>query len=66
MFNLIHEMRKRVFTSKAFTNAHIIGAILFEKTMLLKLKNCVFQKNNVFLQQNSIKNAIYYFVYGDR
>ena len=34
MFNLIHEMRKRVFTSKSFTNEHILGAILFEKTML--------------------------------
>ena len=34
MFNLIHEMRKRVFTSKAFTNDKIIGAILFERTML--------------------------------
>ena len=39
MFNLIHEMRKRVFTSKAFTNDHIIGAILFEKTMLSKVND---------------------------
>lgn len=37
MFNLIHEMRKRVFTSKSFTNEHILGAILFEKTMLSKI-----------------------------
>ena len=37
MFNLIHEMRKRVFTSKSFTSEHIIGAILFEKTMLSKI-----------------------------
>ena len=37
MFDLIHEMRKRVFTSKSFTNDHIIGAILFEKTMLSKI-----------------------------
>ena len=37
MFNLIHEMRKRVFTSKAFTNDKIIGAILFERTMLSKV-----------------------------
>ena len=37
MFELIHEMRKRVFTSKSFTNEHIIGAILFEKTMLSKI-----------------------------
>ena len=36
MFDLIHEMRKRV-TSKSFTNEHIIGAILFEKTMLSKV-----------------------------
>lgn len=39
MFDLIHEMRKRVFTSKAFTNEHIIGAILFEKTMLSKVND---------------------------
>lgn len=37
MFDLIHEMRKRVFTSKSFTNEHIIGAILFEKTMNSKI-----------------------------
>ena len=39
MFNLIHEMRKRVFTSKSFTNKHILGAILFEKTMLSKVND---------------------------
>lgn len=37
MFDLIHEMRKRVFTSKSFTSEHIIGAILFERTMLSKV-----------------------------
>ena len=37
MFDLIHEMRKRVFTSKSFTSDHIIGAILFEKTMNSKI-----------------------------
>ena len=37
MFALIHEMRKRVFTSKVFTNEHILGTILFEKTMLSKV-----------------------------
>ncbi len=37
MFDLIHEMRKRVFTSKSFSNDHIIGAILFEKTMMSKV-----------------------------
>jgi fructose-bisphosphate aldolase class I len=37
MFDLIHEMRKRVITSKAFTNEHILGTILFEKTMLSKI-----------------------------
>lgn len=39
MFEMIHEMRKRVFTSKSFTGEHIIGAILFEKTMLSKVEN---------------------------
>ena len=39
MFDLIHEMRKRVFTSKAFTNEHIIGTILFEKTMNSKVED---------------------------
>jgi len=39
MFDLIHEMRKRVFTSKSFTNEHIIGAILFEKTMMSKIND---------------------------
>ena len=34
MFNLIHEMRKRVITSKVFNNEHILGTILFEKTMM--------------------------------
>ena len=33
MFDLIHKMRERVFTSPVFTNEHIIGTILFEKTM---------------------------------
>lgn len=33
MFDLIHKMRERVFTSDSFTNEHILGTILFEKTM---------------------------------
>ena len=33
MFELIHEMRKRVFTSPVFTNEKILGSILFYKTM---------------------------------
>ena len=33
MFDLIHEMRKRVFTSPVFTSKEILGAILFYKTM---------------------------------
>lgn len=33
MFNLIHEMRKRVFTSQVFTSEKILGSILFYKTM---------------------------------
>lgn len=39
MFNLIHEMRKRVITSKEFTKDHIVGTILFEKTMMSKINN---------------------------
>lgn len=33
MFDLIHQMRTRIITSPAFTKDHILGAILFEKTM---------------------------------
>ena len=33
MFDFIHEMRKRIITSKSFTNEHILGVILFEGTM---------------------------------
>lgn len=33
MFEKIHEMRKRVFTSKVFTSNKILGSILFYKTM---------------------------------
>ena len=33
MFALIHRMRSRVITSDAFTAEHILGAILFERTM---------------------------------
>lgn len=37
MFNLIHQMRSRIIKSKAFTSEHILGAILFEKTMDSKI-----------------------------
>ena len=37
MFDLVHQMRTRIITSPAFTNEHIIGAILFERTMLSKI-----------------------------
>ncbi len=37
MFDLIHKMRERVFTSKVFNSDKIIGAILFEKTMMSKV-----------------------------
>ena len=37
MFEPIHEMRKRVFTSKVFTNDKILGCILFYKTMNSKV-----------------------------
>ena len=33
MFNLMHDMRTRIITSSCFSQAHIIGAILFEQTM---------------------------------
>ena len=33
MFRLVHDMRKRIITSPAFTSEHILGAILFENTM---------------------------------
>lgn len=33
MFAKVHEMRTRIITSPAFTGKHVIGAILFEKTM---------------------------------
>lgn len=37
MFDLIHKMRERVFTSPVFTSEHIIGTILFERTMNSKV-----------------------------
>ncbi|HEX3081658.1 MAG TPA: class I fructose-bisphosphate aldolase, partial [Candidatus Saccharimonadia bacterium] len=33
MFNLVHQMRSRIITSKAFGGEHILGAILFKMTM---------------------------------
>jgi len=33
MLNLVHDMRKRIITSPAFTSEYILGAILFENTM---------------------------------
>ncbi len=33
MYDLVHAMRERIVTSPSFTGAHILGAILFEKTM---------------------------------
>lgn len=37
MFDLIHKMRERVFTSPVFTSEDIIGTILFERTMNSKV-----------------------------
>lgn len=37
MFDLVHQMRTRIVTSPSFTSEHIIGAILFERTMLSKI-----------------------------
>jgi fructose-bisphosphate aldolase class I len=33
MFELVHDMRKRIITSPAFNSEYILGAILFENTM---------------------------------
>ena len=33
MFGLMHEMRVRIMTSPSFSNAAVIAAILFERTM---------------------------------
>lgn len=38
MFDLIHQMRSRIITSGAFTAQHILGAILFERTMNAKVE----------------------------
>ncbi|MBI4857844.1 MAG: fructose bisphosphate aldolase [Acetobacterium woodii] len=37
MFQLVHEMRSRIMKSPAFTKERILAAILFEKTMDLKV-----------------------------
>ncbi|RVU55573.1 fructose bisphosphate aldolase [Anaerosphaera multitolerans] len=37
MFNLVHEMRKRIIKSPAFTDDRILGAILFKVTMNSKI-----------------------------
>ena len=34
MYALVHAMRTRIITSPAFTEDHILGAILFENTMI--------------------------------
>src|ERR671937_177408 len=33
MFDLVHEMRTRVMTSRVFDGSRVLGAILFEQTM---------------------------------
>ncbi len=37
MFSLVHEMRTRMIKNPAFTSGHILGAILFERTMDSKI-----------------------------
>lgn len=39
MYDLIQQMRSRIMASKAFSSNHILGAILFEKTMERKIDN---------------------------
>lgn len=38
MFDLVHQMRTRVITSRSFTGERILGAILFEDTMDRKIE----------------------------
>ena len=38
MFDLIHQMRTRVITSDVFNDNHILGTILFYKTMMRKIE----------------------------
>ena len=38
MFDLIHQMRTRVITSAVFNDKHILGTILFYKTMMGKIE----------------------------
>ena len=38
MFDLIHQMRTRVITSSVFNDNHILGTILFYKTMMEKIE----------------------------
>ena len=37
MFDLVHQMRTRILTSPSFTSEHILGSILFYKTMESKV-----------------------------
>ncbi len=39
MFELVHQMRTRILTSPSFTSDHILGSILFYKTMESKVNN---------------------------
>lgn len=39
MFNLVHEMRKRIITNETFTSDRILAAILFKVTMNSKVDN---------------------------
>jgi len=39
MFQLVHEMRSRIMKSPAFTKDRILGSILFEKTMDMKVED---------------------------
>lgn len=39
MFDLVHEMRSRIIDSNSFTSEHLIGVILFKKTMDSKIED---------------------------
>ena len=52
MFDLVHKMRTRILTSPSFTSKHILGAILFYKTMESKVdgkytSNYLWEEKNI-------------------
>ena len=42
MYDAVHQMRTRIMTNPAFTGEKVIGAILFENTMVRTVPYCVY------------------------